>query len=219
MLSKARTKNHVCQAVHGDETENVQLHVSSDVITVRTDRRAFLLQVARLAKIEVFRRPFVKAKMHNYRSVSMKAILSHKTRAEDELSPIKMGPVRSPNSPTSISDDKKSNSRACSSFTYLDDFDIRRHNRVSQERKSIQRHIHRQCCSTIHLARKPASSASGFKVLLAVCRRYQGALKYSFYRVIHKPETYNDDVASELQKIHKNFVIQMKDRSTKTIRS
>lgn len=95
-------------------------HVVNDVATRTIDARAFTVPVVKFVKNEIAKRSLEKDEMDQYRNVSNKVVVSHKTKAEDEFPPQRMDSVRSPNRPTDISDGKKTNMNAYSTFTSLD---------------------------------------------------------------------------------------------------
>lgn len=92
-----------------------------------------------------------------------------------------------------------------STFTALDELEIRRHRHDLGEERSrchLDRPHHR---SPTHLAQKRIYSESGINVLIPVNARYQTAVDYRSYRLIRKSQRYDEDVASEMQKMRKKW--------------
>lgn len=61
--------------------------------------------------------------------------------------------------------------------------------------------------------RKRATSESILKVRAPLKERYQKAVDYQLYRLIHNSQWYDDDITSEMQKVHKKVAVQMKDQA------
>lgn len=54
---------------------------------------------------------------------------------------------------------------------------------------------------------------AGLNVLAPVSERYQKAVDYRCYRLIHKSQRHDDDVASEIQKMHRKVAVQVKEQA------
>lgn len=52
----------------------------------------------------------------------------------------------------------------------------------------------------------------GLKVLLLAKERFQKAVEYRSYRLVHKFQRYDDEVASEIQRVRKKVAVKMKDQ-------
>lgn len=112
-----------------------------------------------------------------------------------------------------ISNNRKTNPRAYSSYTSSDKSNVRRHGRHHPKRRGRRYRSRRQYRSPKPPVRERDLSKFGLKVLITGKERYQKAVDHRYYRSIYKSEWHDYDMASDFQKMRKKVAVQMKDQA------
>lgn len=160
-------------------------HILDAVATNTIDAATFIVLVARFIKHEVEKVSLGRAKMEETFSKLDEVVDEQKIKAEDGIASTRMDLTQSSSPLTDMSDDKIVNSRVYSRLTVSDESDGRRYESIRRAGRSRCHRSRRHHCSTTLPAYKREHYKSSVKVLEPVNERYQNAVDYCSYRLIH----------------------------------
>lgn len=142
--------------------------------------------MAKFRKQEVEKNSLDKVKMEEQFVELAQAEEENTIKVEEKIPARRIDSFRSPSLSTDISDGKKTNPKKYSNYTTLDESDIRRHNRLRQDRRSRPHRSCRRYRSTTPPPRKQDLSESDLEALVPVNERYQKAVDNRSYPLIQK---------------------------------
>lgn len=168
--------------------------------------------MAKFVKQKVEKNVLDKVKMEQRLVKLAEAVMETRIKVKQGVPTKKIDVNRSANPPTNTSDDKVANRNDYSNHTSSDLLDNHRCNHHHQESGIWRYRTRRHHCTTTPPTQKESDFQSSLTVLVPVNKRYQKAIDYRSYDLIHNLQRFEDDLSSEKQKMRKKVAVRLKNQ-------